>query len=354
MKRLSLIGIPIERKGFTLIELMVALVLSFILVGAIYRTFTVQQKVYTVQDQIAEAQQNARMAMNILMRDIRMAGYGLPDGGVTIGGTTYSNAIQIKKEGKYKGVDQSFDLITLVGAFGSPIGYLSRTVSPGSTELYLRSSAEASHFDAGDNKYIFIGGLDSLTILSVSGNKITLNGNTKVRYPTAILSTGVDSGDTDLPVVDGSGLDLGDVLSLGTETVSITAVSPSTLTVDTDLATAGNQGLNRTYPAGTIINPVPVFRVTAVEYSIVIDDSDPEHPHPILTREDKAAGAVAELAGNIEDIQIDPDGEDDRSWYTLTLTAQTRKPDPDYIADPQGYRKRVLQSTVALRNLQGR
>ncbi len=351
MKRLSPIGIPIiEKKGFTLIELMVALVLSFILVGAIYRTFTVQQKAYTVQDQIAEAQQNGRMAMNILMRDIRMAGYGMPDGGVTIGGITYSNAIKIKKQGKYKGLDQPFDLITLVGAFGAPVGYLSQTVSPGSTELYLRSSAEASHFDADENKYIFIGGLDTVTILSVSDNMITLNEKTKVRYPTAMLTDGVGSGDTVLPVVDGIGLDLGDVLSLGTETITITAVSPETITVDTDLETAGNQGITGTYPAGAIINPIPVFRVTAVEYTL-----DPYYG--TLTRDDMAAiasgGTSTELAGNIDDIQIDPDDQADQPWYTVTLTARTRTSDPDYIADPQGYRKRVLQSRVALRNLRG-
>jgi prepilin-type N-terminal cleavage/methylation domain-containing protein len=337
-------GLGSNRKGFTLIELMVALVLSFILVGAVYRTFTVQQKSYTIQDQIAETQQNARMAMNILLRDIRMAGYGMPDGGITIGSPakTYSNAIQITEDGN----KQDYDSITLVGAFGAPSGYLNRTLSPGSTELYLRSSTEASHFDADDNKYIFIGGLDSLTILSVSGNKITLNGNTKVRYPTAILSTGVDSGDTDLPVVDATGLASGDVLSLGTETITITAVSPSTLTVDTDLATAGNQGLNETYPAGTIINPVPVFRVTVVEYSI--DNSDIEHP--VFTREDRAVGTVSELAGSIKDIQIAPDNLNDQTWYTLTLTARTRKPDANYQQNG-GFRQRVLESRVALRNL---
>jgi prepilin-type N-terminal cleavage/methylation domain-containing protein len=76
-------GLGLSQKGFTIIELMVALVLSFILIGAVYGTFTSQQKAYTVQDQVAEMQQNARMAMNILVRDIRMAGYGMPDTGVS-------------------------------------------------------------------------------------------------------------------------------------------------------------------------------------------------------------------------------------------------------------------------------
>ncbi len=256
--------LQLNRKGFTLVELLVAMVLSFILIGGIYGAFTSQQKAYTVQDQVAEAQQNARMAMNILLRDIRMAGYGMPDGGITIGKTTYDNAIAIEKND----MKSPYDSITLVGAFGAPSGYLARTVVAGATEIHLRSSDEASNFDSINNKYIFIGGLDSLTLLSVSGNKITLNGKTKVRYPTAILSAEVDEGSTNLPVVDATGLGSGDVLSLGPNTLTITAVSTSTITVDTDLDTAGNQGITGSYPTGTIINPIPVFRVTAVEYTV--------------------------------------------------------------------------------------
>jgi hypothetical protein len=172
-----------------------------------------------------------------------------------------------------------------------------------------------------------------------------------VRYPTGILSAGVGSGDTDIPLVNAGGLTSGDMLNLGTETVTIIAIATNTLTVDTDPETAGNQPINGTYPAGTIINPIPVFRVTAVEYSI--DDSDPKHP--VFTRADRAVGTVCELAGNIDDIQIDPDGENDRSWYTVTLTARTRKPDPDYqhpdYEEDKEYRRRVLESRVALRNL---
>ncbi|NIS59766.1 MAG: prepilin-type N-terminal cleavage/methylation domain-containing protein [Proteobacteria bacterium] len=341
---LSLTGTPMtERKGFTLVELLVALVLSFILVGAIYRSFTFQQKAYSVQDQIAEAQQNVRMAMNVLLRDIRMAGYGMPDGGITIGKDTFTHAIRISP----KAAKVPFDSITLVGAFGTPVGYLDRTLAPASTEIYVRSSGEAANFDSTNNKYIFIGGLESLTVLSVDGNKIVLNGQTKVRYPTAILNAAVQSGDTDLPVINASGLVSGDVLSLGTETITITGVSTSTVTVDTDLETAGNQGIIGNYPLGTIINPVPVFRVTAVEYAL-----DPYTM--VLTREDKAAvadgGTAAELAGNILDIQVNPNDQNDQSRYTIALIAQTRKPDADYTQNG-GYRQRVLRSTVALRNL---
>jgi prepilin-type N-terminal cleavage/methylation domain-containing protein len=335
-------GLRLNQKGFTLIELLVAMVLSFILIGAIYGTFTSQQKSYTVQDQVAETQQNARMAMNILMRDILMAVYGMPDGGITIGSPakTYSNAIHITKNGS----KQSFDSITLVGAFGAPICKLARTIDAGSTEIYLHPPITdfSKQFDTDDKQYIFIGGIDKFRVTGVVGNKITLNGPTTVRFPTGILSAGVDAGDTDIPLVNASGLVLGDVLNLGTETFTITGIATNTLTVDTDPETAGNQPITGDYPKGTIINPIPVFRVTAVEYAI--------DEYGNFTREDRALGTVAELAGNILDIQITPDDLNDQTWYTLTLTARTRKPDPEYTQN-EGFRQRVLQSRVAMRNL---
>ncbi len=63
------------KKGVTLIELLVVLVISGIVIGGIYRVFISQTRAYTVQDHVAEIQQDVRGAMEILVRDIRMAGY---------------------------------------------------------------------------------------------------------------------------------------------------------------------------------------------------------------------------------------------------------------------------------------
>lgn len=64
-----------KQKGLTLIELLVAMILSAFIMGAIYRLFVVQTRAYTVQDQVVEVQQTVRSAMEILLRDLRMAGY---------------------------------------------------------------------------------------------------------------------------------------------------------------------------------------------------------------------------------------------------------------------------------------
>jgi len=64
-----------KSNGFTLIELLVAMAITGIVAGAIFTAFQSQQKSYLIQDQVTEMQQNLRAAMDIMVRDIRMAGY---------------------------------------------------------------------------------------------------------------------------------------------------------------------------------------------------------------------------------------------------------------------------------------
>ncbi|RWX42938.1 type IV pilus assembly protein PilW [Candidatus Electrothrix aarhusensis] len=65
----------IENKGFTLVELLIAMAISGILVTSMYSVYTLQQRSYTVQDQVSEIQQKARAALDIMTREIRMATY---------------------------------------------------------------------------------------------------------------------------------------------------------------------------------------------------------------------------------------------------------------------------------------
>jgi len=65
----------LTNKGFTIIELLVAMTISLVVMGAIYTTFKSQQNSYIVQTQISSMQQNLRAAMYMLTRDIQMAGY---------------------------------------------------------------------------------------------------------------------------------------------------------------------------------------------------------------------------------------------------------------------------------------
>lgn len=61
--------------GLTLVELMVAMAISVIVMAAIYQVYQSQQRAYLTQQMVIEMQQNARSAMTLMKREIRMAGY---------------------------------------------------------------------------------------------------------------------------------------------------------------------------------------------------------------------------------------------------------------------------------------
>jgi len=66
--------------GLTLLELLVALVITGIITTAILHTYIIQHKNYLIQEDITEIQQNARASIDELARQVRMAGYNLPLG----------------------------------------------------------------------------------------------------------------------------------------------------------------------------------------------------------------------------------------------------------------------------------
>ena len=65
--------------GYTLVEVMAALVILAIAMIAVFATFTTQQQSFTAQSRVAEMQHNLRIAVDYMSRDLRMAGYGIPD-----------------------------------------------------------------------------------------------------------------------------------------------------------------------------------------------------------------------------------------------------------------------------------
>lgn len=66
---------PLKESGFTLIELMIAMAVGAIIMAAVMTSFLSQHRSYLAQDDAVEMQQNARVSMDILTRDIRSIGY---------------------------------------------------------------------------------------------------------------------------------------------------------------------------------------------------------------------------------------------------------------------------------------
>jgi len=199
----------LEERGIALIELMVALALTIIVIFAIYKVYLFQHKSYTVENQVAEMQQNARTAIDVMVREIRMAGFGVPTSNLSswvdwVTGITINDTIQI-----VQGSGSDPDTIYIVGCFDPPPASLSTSASSGDTSLTLKDETQASKFNTDKKKLISIDGLENAIITNIYSN---------------------------------------------------------TLTIDTDPTTDGNQGLTRSYDADT-----PIYLVKVITYSIVSD-----------------------------------------------------------------------------------
>jgi prepilin-type N-terminal cleavage/methylation domain-containing protein len=62
-------------QGFTLVELLVVLAIVSVVMGGIYSVFIRSNRVYISQEEVVAAQQETRSALDILGREIRMAGF---------------------------------------------------------------------------------------------------------------------------------------------------------------------------------------------------------------------------------------------------------------------------------------
>ena len=65
---------PAEQ-GFTLVELMVALVIGLLLLGGVLQLFIGSKQTYQIQEALGRVQQESRFALDTLSRELRMIGY---------------------------------------------------------------------------------------------------------------------------------------------------------------------------------------------------------------------------------------------------------------------------------------
>jgi len=163
--------------GISLIEILISLVISSILIAALYLTFTNNQKTYIVQEQVVDMQQNARIAADRMVREIRMAGFGnvsmvLP---ATFNGKTFNNLLT-PDNGLLTFVlaNVSLGTLTTQGAIGEK------------TIIFTPDPNGDPDLNTGDRGYISIGGVESYKITSIIDNgtkTVTLNGALLYNHP---------------------------------------------------------------------------------------------------------------------------------------------------------------------------
>lgn len=153
--------------------------ISAVLIAAIYRTFIGQHRTYTAQEQVVDMQQNARVAINRMMREIRMAGFGnarsvLPPDGLPFSAIDGPFSYIITPGDNRNMIDgQSVDQITIIGAFEQVSTLNTSTGGTNTIELV----GNANQFNLVNRKYLCVGGLETRIITGISGNTITLDGN---------------------------------------------------------------------------------------------------------------------------------------------------------------------------------
>lgn len=88
-------GLPEKREqGFTLVELLISMAVVLVVMASISGAFISQRKAYNTQEQITEMIQNARAAMDIIGREVKMAGYD-PTGAGIVGVPYSASQLQI-------------------------------------------------------------------------------------------------------------------------------------------------------------------------------------------------------------------------------------------------------------------
>lgn len=150
--------------GFTLPELLVALTIGLVLIAAIYGTYNFQNRVSLEQDREMEAGQNARNGMDILSRDLRMLGTGVPSGVDKI--TVATNLS-----------------LTFLFNMDNITAQLTSQAASGTATLTVDSS---SNFKAGQTVYISDGTNYESKVLAAnppSATSITLPSNLANSYP---------------------------------------------------------------------------------------------------------------------------------------------------------------------------
>jgi prepilin-type N-terminal cleavage/methylation domain-containing protein len=86
-----------DQDGFTLVELMVAMSIFLLILVGIFQVFDPSRNAYQVSERKLDVQQNARVAMDRMARQIRMTGY-FPENVDNNNANDLSNPIQVATE----------------------------------------------------------------------------------------------------------------------------------------------------------------------------------------------------------------------------------------------------------------
>ena len=151
--------------GLTLIELMVAMVLSLVLMAGVLTIFSGTKTSYRLQNGLATLQENGRYALHLMVRDIRSAGFGGCAGIETMAVNVIANSMpdgmsyfiaeevlygmnDVASANAYDAVPGT-DVVRIRGSENNMIGRVSMTAPSEGTSTFNAIGA-AEYFDTND------------------------------------------------------------------------------------------------------------------------------------------------------------------------------------------------------------
>lgn len=195
-----------RQRGYTLVELMVAITIGLFLLGGIGMVFVSSKQTYRMQDSLWQLQDNSRFAMEFLIKDLRMAGFrGCSSSTITPvntlnNGTDFNYNFMAGVEG-FEGAVSSWSpalpavisSATPPPAAGSDVITIRRAQEPGIgvTMPFMNLNSAALQVDAGNGlsqfDIVLVTDCSAAAILQISGanpgTSGTITHNTGVGTP---------------------------------------------------------------------------------------------------------------------------------------------------------------------------
>ena len=163
----------LNERGFTLVELMIGMIVAIVIVAAAFTAMTGSDRATKINDQTAQAQQNVRLAMELISHDIKMAGYGMT---TPLPGC---NTAIVPGDQNPFGADSGPDSVSLVvptTATIAPFWTLTGVAGPFNQITISSGLAVSDMVTAGltAGGTVSIGGVVSQTVTAIAGSSLTL------------------------------------------------------------------------------------------------------------------------------------------------------------------------------------
>jgi prepilin-type N-terminal cleavage/methylation domain-containing protein len=170
-----------KAEGFTLVEMMIAMVIMGIVTAAVYTTLVSTQRQAYTQEDVIEVQQNLRAGLDFMAKDIRMAEFLTPSDQTALVNAPSQMLVDSNSDGDYEDTDErpllSFVSVTSMRSYGRI-----ETASASGTNLAIDLALSSMQkFASGDKvRVVRSTSLNTVTSIfsvdSVSGSQVVLSG----------------------------------------------------------------------------------------------------------------------------------------------------------------------------------